>query len=290
MCSSDLQDRHRRDAMIDELKQLASQLDRWSESRIYAVAPKEPEPTHVLMRGRTTQPGMLVSANGLKSIRDINFDWGLAPDVAESQRRIQLASWLSDRRNPLFSRVIANRLWHYHFGSGIVETTNDLGFNGTRPSHPELLDWLADSLWRRNGSLKSLHRTMLLAATYRQSSRFRPEAAAIDAGNRLLWRREPVRLEAELIRDAMLAAAGDLNREIHGPGYYDFTTFVHNSQFYLMQDPIGAAFDRRGIYRTWVRSGRNHFLDVFDCPDPSTKTPTRAVTTDRKSTRLNSSH
>ncbi|MFM2095300.1 MAG: hypothetical protein RIS70_2424 [Planctomycetota bacterium] len=272
-------ERQRRDSLQAEIKQLVSQIERWNESKIYAVTPRDPEPTFVLQRGRTTQPGFLVSAGGLRSLHFASADWGLPPDAAESQRRVRLAEWLSDRNNPLFSRVIANRLWHYHFGTGIVETTNDLGFNGTRPSHPELLDWLATSLWRHDGSLKSLHRTMVLSATYRQSSHFREDAAAIDAGNRLLWRREPVRLEAELIRDAMLAAAGDLNRTMHGPGYYDFTTFTHNSQFYQMQDSIGATFDRRGVYRTWVRSGRNHFLDVFDCPDPSTKTPVRAVTT-----------
>ena len=88
----------------------------------------------------------------------------------------------------------------------------------------------------------------------------------------------PRRLEAEVVRDAMLQMSGQLNTEIGGPGYYDFTTFTHNTQFYVMRDPVGFTFHRRSLYRTWVRSGRNRFLDVFDCPDPSTKTPKRAVT------------
>ncbi len=89
---------------------------------------------------------------------------------------------------------------------------------------------------------------------------------------------EPARLEAESLRDAMLAVAGELNSQMRGPGYRDFTTYVHNTQFYQMQDPIGPEYQRRTVYRTWIRSGRSSLLDVFDCPDPSTKTPRRAVT------------
>ncbi|MCA9054670.1 MAG: DUF1553 domain-containing protein, partial [Planctomycetaceae bacterium] len=113
---------------------------------------------------------------------------------------------------------------------------------------------------------------------YRQSSRFDAQAAAIDADNRLLWRMSPRRLDAENLRDAVLVAAGELNTEMAGPGYRDFETFVRNSQFYEIVDPDAAEFYRRTIYRTWIRSGRSPLLDVFDCPDPSTKTPVRAVT------------
>lgn len=127
--------------------------------------------------------------------------------------------------------------------------------------------------------LKRLHRLIVTSATYRQSSVENPEAQRIDAANRLLWRRNPQRLEAEAVRDAMLAAAGDLERQLGGPGYSDFTTFVQNSQFYTVLDPIGQSFQRRSLYRTAIRSGRSPFLDVFDCPDPSTMTPQRAVTT-----------
>ncbi|MFQ5735156.1 MAG: DUF1553 domain-containing protein, partial [Planctomycetaceae bacterium] len=155
----------------------------------------------------------------------------------------------------------------------------DFGFNGVPPTHPELLDWLAAELVRNDWSLKSIQRLIVTSATYRQSSRFRKQAAQKDAGNRFLWRMTPRRLEAEAVRDAILQVAGELNPSIGGPGFYDFTTFNRNSQFYDMRDPDGATFHRRSLYRTWVRSGRSRFLDVFDCPDPSTKTPRRAVTT-----------
>ncbi len=192
---------------------------------------------------------------------------------------MRLARWIASERNPLFARVIVNRLWQYHFGQGLVDTPSDLGFNGGRPSHAELLDWLAAELVRQGWSLKALHRTIVLSATYRQASRHDAESARVDADNRLLWRKEPLRLEAETVRDAILSVAGALNREAGGPGFQDFATFVSNSQFYEMRDPLGASFDRRSLYRTWVRSGRSRLLDAFDCPDPSTKTPKRAVTT-----------
>src|SRR5690606_13771000 len=127
--------------------------------------------------------------------------------------------------------------------------------------------------------LKRMHRQIVLSATYRQATLPRADAIAVDADNRCLWRKSRQRLEAEAVRDAMLSVSGELNRTTGGPGYQDFTTFVHNSQFYLPADFEGPEFNRRSIYRTWVRSGRNRFLDAFDCPDPSTKTPQRAWTT-----------
>jgi hypothetical protein len=282
-----------------EIEQLRSQQSRSAEMKVYAVTPARPDSTHVLIRGNPGQPGDLVAPAGIASLKGIPSDFGLAPNADEGQRRRKLAEWLTHPRNPLFARVIVNRLWHYHFGSGLVETPNDFGFNGGRPSHPELLDWLAEELVRQQWSLKAMHRLIVTSSTYRQSSTtagriLNPiesatvevsevseprNPAQIDAGNRLLWRKSPQRLEAEAVRDAILCVTGALNPEIGGPGYADFTTFVRNSQFYEMVDPIGQSFHRRSLYRTWVRSGRNGFLDVFDCPDPSTLTPDRAITT-----------
>jgi hypothetical protein len=162
---------------------------------------------------------------------------------------------------------------------GIVDTPNDFGFNGGRPSHPELLDHLASELREHGWSIKHLHRQILLSATYQQASLHLPAAARIDAGNRLLWRKSPLRLEAEMVRDAVLHAAGQLNPRVGGAGYRDFRTFDFNSQFYENVDLPGFEQQRRSIYRTWVRSGTNPLLDVLDCPDPSTTTPARAVTT-----------
>ena len=173
---------------------------------------------------------------------------------------------------------MVNRLWYYHFGSGLVSTPSDFGFNGGKPSHPELLDWLAAELVDRDWDLKAIHRLIVTSETYRQASIFRPDAAGVDANNRLYWRMRPRRLEAEGLRDATLQVVGRLNRDMGGPGYQDFTTYVHNSQFYEMRDPVGETFDRRSLYRMWIRSGRSPFLDVFDCPDPSATAPKRAVT------------
>src|SRR5690606_29129869 len=117
----------------------------------------------------------------------VEADFGLPPDAPEAQRRIELARWITDRRNPLFARAIVNRLWHYHFGVGLVDSPSDFGFNGSRPTHPELLDWLAAELVRQNWSLKAIHRLIVTSATYRQSSQPNARAAALDAGNRLLW-------------------------------------------------------------------------------------------------------
>ena len=128
-----------------------------------------------------------------------------------------------------------------------------------------VIDYLATELLRHHGSLKAIQRAIVTSATYRQSSRYNPAAAKVDAGNRLLWRKSPVRLEAEVLRDAILLTAGELNRSMGGPGYEDFTTFTRNTQFYEPLDAVGSSFHRRSLYRTWVRSGRNRFLDVFDC-------------------------
>jgi len=244
----------------------------------YGVVPKNPEATFVLNRGNPGEPGEKVAPGAIVSV-PANVRFELAQDAKDADRRLTLARWITDPANPLTARVMVNRLWHYHFGIGLVDTPNDFGFNGGRPSHPELLDWLAAELREQGWRLKPIHRAIVLSATYRQSSRNNDAALKIDRDNRLLWRRSPQRLEAESVRDAVLVAAGRLNPTMGGPGFKDFTTVVNNSQFYEMIDVAGSEFNRRSIYRTWIRSGTNKFLDVFDCPDPSTTTPKRAVTT-----------
>jgi len=268
-----------RDQRRFEIEQLESQHRRCLEEQVYAVAPRTPEIAHVLLRGNPATPGDVVAAGGVHAVRGVDADFGLPADAPDAERRAALAEWMTDRRNPLFARVIVNRLWHYHFGAGLVDTPNDFGFNGGRPTHRELLDWLAVELVRRDWSLKSIQRLIVTSATYRQSALSNEAAMKIDAGNRLLWRKSPRRLEAEVLRDTLLALADQLNGRLHGPGFHDFRTFSFNSQFYEMLDPAGATFHRRTIYRTWVRSGRSSLLDVFDCPDPSATAPRRAVTT-----------
>ena len=252
--------------------------------KVLITTPKQPDAWRILARGDFRQPGEAVSPRGIAAITGISPDWGLAEDAPEAERRKALANWIADPKNPLTPRVIVNRIWAQHFGAGLVRTTSDLGFQGGLPSHPELLDWLANELVHpsesRPWSLKHIQRLILNSATYRQSSRAVPEAMKVDAENRLLWRRPAQRLEAETFRDAVLAVSGDLDRRIGGPGYRDFkvTTAGSNDNFSVF-DAVGPEFNRRSLYRTSVRSGTSPLLDTLDCPDPSVATPRRSVTT-----------
>jgi hypothetical protein len=249
---------------------------------VYAVTSSQPETAYLLVRGNTRQLGEVVTAGGVAALAGLPADFGLSANAPEAERRRRLAAWVTDPRNPLFGRVIVNRLWHYHFGVGLVDTPNDFGFNGGRPTHPELLDWLAVQLQQHHWSLKQLHRLVVLSETYRQSGSVQVNALHADAANRLLWRRSPTRLEAEAVRDAMLSASGQLNLRLDGPGFQDFKFLRAPGTAALLftpGDPIGVEFNRRTLYRTWARAGRNRLLDAFDCPDPSASAPSRAVTT-----------
>lgn len=153
--------------------------------------------------------------------------------------------------------MAVNRIWHYHFGQGLVASPSDFGFNGGRPSHPQLLDWL--SIWfRDNGySIKKLHRLIVTSATYQQTSQDNPDVAKIDKSNRFLWRQNARRVEAEVLRDSILVAAGQLNRTQFGPGYRDVEIVeVPPAFYYLPLDPVGNEFNRRTIYRWNVRGQR----------------------------------
>jgi hypothetical protein len=250
--------------------------------RAYAVAPREAGATHVEVRGNPHQPGEIVRPVGISAIVAPDVEFGLAPDAPEARRRERLANWICGARNPLFARVAVNRLWQAHFGAGFVETPSDLGFNGGKPSHPELLDWLASEIARRGWSLKAMHRLIFGSAAFRQASRSDPVAAGRDAGNRLVWQRAPVRLQAEMVRDAMLSVAGVLDTRLGGPSFFDHA--MHQAPgtpaiLYTNIDPGAPGTYRRTLFRAWLRGGRSHLLDAFDCPDPSTSAPRRTVTT-----------
>jgi hypothetical protein len=266
--------------LLDEVARLGE--SRPPTRRAYCVAPSEPEVTHLLIRGNTTQPGEPVRPGGIAALAGLDADFGLAPDAPEADRRARLAAWITDPRNPLFARVAVNRLWQAHFGAGLVETSSDLGFNGGVPSHPELLDWLASELVERGWSLKAIHRLIVTSSAYRQSTRPDPEALRLDGSNRLAWRKSPTRLEAEMVRDAMLAVSGALDHRRGGPGFREFLvqkaegTTAH---LYPAIPGFEPGMARRTLYRSWARNGRSGFLDVLDCPDPSTTAPRRAVTT-----------
>lgn len=265
-----------RQQLLQEQKAILDQETR----SLYTNNVKQPRVMQVLRRGNVTEPQEEIAPAGLTAITNLTADFKLPSDALDSQRRLQLANWITHRENPLFARVIVNRLWHYHFGQGLVTTTNDFGFNGGQPSHPELLDWLAGRLRDGGFCLKPLHRLIVCTATYRQASDLRPEAQRVDADNRWLWRKSPLRLEAEALRDAGLVCAGQLNTEVGGKGYRDVRHyFFKGSHFYESVDEIGSEPRRRTVYRFAPRGGRNPFLDTFDCPDPSTAAPKRATTT-----------
>jgi hypothetical protein len=273
-------ERIERERLKQSLAQFRAQVAKPAKKLCYAVAPRQSAPARLLVRGDSRQPGEILAPGGLSAAAGLSADFHLPPDAPEGERRAALARWITSPRNPLFARVIANRLWHYHFGVGLVDTPSDFGFSGGRPTHPELLDWLATHLVDESFSLKQLHRTIVLSATYRQASRSNPTAAARDADNRWLWRKTPLRLVAESVRDAVLTVAGELNPARGGPGFADCQEVLRSGTYsYVSNDPEGIEFQRRSIYRVWTRGGRSNLLDVFDCPDPSTTSPKRAVTT-----------
>ncbi len=180
-----------------------------------------------------------------------------------SFRRAALAKWLTDIRQgagSLAARVIVNRLWHHHFGRGIVATINDFGLQGEMPTHPELLEWLANDLVEHGWSLKRLHRTIVLSQAYRLSGATHPAGLKADPDNRLWWRRPRRRLEAEIIRDNLLAVGGRLDATMFGPGTLD------------------EGMRRRSIYFTVQRSRLIPFLQVFDWPDSLTSAGARPTT------------
>jgi hypothetical protein len=227
------------------------------------------EQTHFLRRG---DPNLkdAVAAQGFLQVLTPSHDdarrWQASPPAGwrTSYRRRALAEWLTDvdhGAGALLARVIVNRLWQHHLGRGIVATPNDFGSRGATPTHPELLDWLAGELIRRGWKLKDMHRLIMTSAVYLQSSRFDEASSAIDRENALLWRKSPQRLEAEVIRDSLLAASGLLDPTMLGPGSLDEST------------------RRRSIYFTVKRSKLVPMMLAFDAPDALSSTGERSTTT-----------
>jgi hypothetical protein len=177
-------------------------------------------PTHVLRNGNWQAKGEEVQP-GFLSILD-SADAKITPPAGlnSTGRRTALAEWLTDRKNPLTARVMVNRIWQYHFGAGIVATSGDFGRMGARPTHAELLDYLAASFVENGWSIKKLHRLIVLSNTYRQSSANQEKAAEADPDNKLLWRYNRRRMEAEAVRDSMLSVSGLLNPQMGGPGVF----------------------------------------------------------------------
>ncbi len=249
--------------------------------QIYTVLSNaNPGPTALLVRGDVFNEGQPVLPGGILSLGKERSDFGLDATSSDGQRRMALAEWVTHVNRPLLARVIVNRLWHYHFGTGLVDTPNDFGFNGGRPTHPELLDYLAAELLGNGMHLKSIQRQIITSSVYRTSSTPNAGALAIDASNRFLWRYPMRRLDGEVVRDAMLQTAGALRSEMGGPGYEDvrFREF-NGTTYYDPKEIEEPANFRRTVYRFNPRCERTPLLDVLDCPDPSATAPRRAQTT-----------
>ncbi len=242
---------------------------------IYAGNFSQPGSTHRLHRGDPLQKRELVAPGTLAVFNPLI----LTTNTPERDRRLKLANWIANPKNPLTARVLVNRIWQHHFGVGLVSTPNDFGKNGSAPSHPELLDWLAGELVANGWSIKKLQRQILTSATWRQSSRPREEALRVDAGSRLLWRFPPRRLEAEGIRDSILAVSGNLDRTPGGPSFFLHTVDRENVYHYHPKEEFGPAESRRMVYAFKVRMEQDGIFGAFDCPDGSLVAPRRSVST-----------
>ena len=308
--------RTRREQLDKDLKAAQQQLAGLPQGRMVLAAATDFEPSggfqptkgkprdvQVLHRGNVLQPRGAAKPGVLPILKDVPVEFSLPADHREGDRRAALAKWITRPDHPTTWRSIANRVWQFHFGQAIVESPNDFGRMGRLPSHPELLDWLAaelrgdddtsttrervvsddsdHSLARRAVSLKDIHRLIVTSATYRQQSVHREDAATIDGGNRFLWRMNRRRLEAEEIRDSILAVSGRMNHRMDGSGYYLFALeqTAHSPHYeYHKFDPEDVASHRRSVYRFIVRSQPDPYMTTLDCADSSQSTPLRDET------------
>ena len=299
-------------ATYQQLKEVEFELDSLPKpSHIYAAAasfepdgglrpPAGPRPIHVLHRGDIRNPREAALPGTLACVKELPSRFELSNATNEAERRSALAKWLTDTRNPLTWRSLVNRVWHHHFGRGLVSTLNDFGHMGEMPSHPELLDWLAVEFRDGGQSIKQLHRMIVTSETYKQASTQPHDSSRvpspalpaqptrgdkqadprlIDADNRLLWRMNRTRLDAECVRDAVVAVSGRLDLRMGGPSDRQFdlqpgihvTPKIDYAKFDLNSD-LGR---RRSIYRFLFRTLPDPFMETLDCPSGDQITPAR---------------
>jgi hypothetical protein len=241
--------------------------------------PEGPQPVMVLRRGMIDAPIEPARPAGLSCLKVHSGELRIDDPLDEGQRRAALANWLASPDNALSSRSIVNRLWQYHFGRGLVETPNDFGRMGASPTHPRLLDWLARALIDHGSSLKAVQRLIVTSATYRQSTTEHDQGHSIDAENRLLWRFNRRRLDAESLRDALLVFAGQLDLTMGGPSERHFiqSPGIHVTPVvdYGAFDVSGQQGMRRSVYRFVFRTIPDPFMEALDCPDASQLTGKR---------------
>ncbi len=304
-------DAHELAAMVMQQGALQRQQTKLRKTKkVFAGKFRPAKATFVLNRGDPEQPTGEIEPHVLTAIGSLS----LAAQTPERDRRMALAQWIASADNPLTARVMVNRIWQYHFGVGLVETSSDFGLNGAAPSHPELLDWLSVEFIRSGWSMKHLHRLIMSSQTYQQSSvwvaresgpvaresgpvaresgpvalRSGPQQtklheppidpAIVDADCKLLWRFPTRRMEAEAIRDCMLQVSGQLNLETGGPGFDFFKTRGGLTGFPPLQQ-FGANELRRMVYAHKVRMERVPVFGTFDCPDAGLPTPRRGQST-----------
>jgi mono/diheme cytochrome c family protein len=242
---------------------------------VYAGTFGQPGPTHRLYRGDHNAKREVVGPNSIEMLGSLN----LGENAPEQKRRAAFAEWIANLDNPLTARVIVNRIWQFHFGTGIVDTPSDFGANGTSPSHPELLDWMARDLMNNGWSLKHVHRQLLMSNTWQQNSRPNADSIKVDEATRLLWRFPPRRIEAEVIRDSILTVTGKLDPKIGGQGFSGFEVEMENVRHFHPKSTYGPEDFRRMIYMTKVRQEQESVFGSFDCPDASQVTPKRSRST-----------
>jgi hypothetical protein len=253
---------------------------------------RQAPPVYTLKNGNVQNKGEEVQPGFLSILDPSDVQATPPPGLNSTGRRTVLANWLADPKNPLTARVMVNRIWHYHFGRGIVATPGDFGRMGAKPTHPELLDYIATSFVENGWSMKRLHRLILLSNTYQQSSAYQAKAGDADPENKLLWRYNRRRMEAEAVRDSMLATAGLLNLQMGGPGVFpplppgattELSATAVEGGWKTEKDPT--QINRRSIYIFVRRNLRYPMLQEFDSANTfesahqrtNTVTPTQSL-------------
>jgi hypothetical protein len=243
--------------------------------------PGPPPKTRLLEAGelknasKEVQPGFLAVLSGGKVLPA-----PIEPVAGSTGRRLALAKWVARPDNPLTARVIVNRLWQHHFGRGIVATASDFGLRGARPTHAELLDYLATDLVAGGWHLKRIHKLMLMSETYQQATEANPDAVAKDPDNHLLSRMNRQRLEGESVRDTLLVVSGRLNPAMGGPGVVlpEAAAAAGGSKA-MPISPDPKDHNRRSVYLFARRNLRHPFLEAFDLPDSNLSCPKRERST-----------
>ena len=268
-------------AMADDLHAVKKQLSDGVTTLVMSERDKDPRKTHLFIKGDFTrhgeevQPGVPAILHPLARVREpsgaaAGLSAGSSTRPTTNPTRLDLAKWITSGDNPLTARVVVNRVWQQYFGRGIVETENDFGSQGTAPSHPELLDFLATELVANNWSIKHVHRLIVTSATYRQSSHARPDLDVKDPYNKLLARQSRVRLDAEIVRDVALTSSGLLHAKVGGPSVFppiaDGVMGLGQVK-HEWRESKGANRYRRGMYTFTFRNSLHPSLSTFDAPD-----------------------